>query len=102
MTIEQLRQFIIESYERANIINGFSSYISYSDQLNLIKLAKYYRKLVINETIPAFTINCLDEDTNKLINLAITKKHSLKRIILLLTAKNFYFTLQQIKSFVNS
>ena len=100
MTNTNLQKFIVTAYEQANLVNGYNAYIGYKEQLDLIKLAKYYRKLLLNTEEPAFTINCLDENIGELINLSITRKHSLLSVILLLVAKDHYFTLQQIKIFL--
>ena len=100
MKTEELRKFIIDAYKQAHEINGFSSYIGYKEQLELIKLSKYYRKLLINKS--TFTITCLDEDTNELVSIRISRNHSLKKVVLLLVAQNFYFTRQQIKTFINN
>jgi len=100
METHKLRTFIDEQYLKASKINHFSSYISWSDKNELIKTAKYYRKLIIQNVTPAFRIHCKDEELGKLIWVNITKNHSLVKIILILIAQNFYMTLQQTKEFI--
>ena len=99
METHKLLNFIDEQYLKASKINHFSAYISWSDKKILIKQAKYYRKLIIQNVTPAFRIHCKDEELGKLIWVNITKNHSLIEVILILIAQNFYMTLQQTKEF---
>jgi len=99
METHKLRTFIDEQYLRASKINHFSAYISWSDKNELIRKAKYYRKLIIQNVTPSFRIHCKNEELGKLIWINITKNHSLIEVILILIAQDFYMTLQQTKEF---
>lgn len=101
MEIHKLLDFIDEQYLRASGINHFNAYISWSDKDELIKSAKYYRKLIIQGAFPAFRVHCKDENTNELVWINITKNYSLIEVVLILIANNFYMTRQQIREFIN-
>jgi len=100
METHKLRTFIDKQYLKASEINHFSAYISWSDKNELIKTAKYYRKLIIQNESPAFRVHCKDEDIDKLVWVNITKDYSLIEVILILIAQNFYMTRQQIREFI--
>jgi len=99
-TTQELRIYIDEAYEKASEINHFSSYISWSEKDKLIRNAKYYRKLIIQKEFSLVKrIHCKDEETGELVWINISKDYSLKELILILVADNFYMTRQQIKKF---
>lgn len=100
METHKLLNFIDEQYLKASKINHFSAYISWSDKIALIRNAKYYRKLIIQNVTPAFKVHCKDEDLDKLVWVNITKNYSLIEVILILIANNFYMTRQQIREFI--
>lgn len=100
MTKHELRIYINEAYERASKIGLGNTYIGWGEKDELIRNAKYYRKLIIQKSFPAFKVDCKDEETNQLVWVNINKDYSLKEIILILVAKNFYMTCQQIGKFI--
>ena len=102
-TNQELRVFINDAYERASKINHFSSFIDWSDKNELIRNAKYYRKLIIQKDYSLVKkINCKDEDTGELVWISLKKDYSLRELILILVAENFYMTRQQIRKFITN
>jgi len=102
MTNQELRNYINDAYERASKIGLGNAYIDWSEKNELIRNAKHYRKLIIQKEFPAFKVDCKDEETGKLIWVNISKDYSLKEIILILVAKNFYMTRQEIGNFIKN
>jgi len=102
MTKQELRNYIDAAYERASKIGLGNAYISWGEKNELIRNAKYYRKLIIQKEFPAFTFHCKDEETGRLVRVGVVRDCSLKEIILVLIAKDFYMTRQQIRKFIKS
>ena len=102
MTKHELRMYIDTAYKRASEIGLGNSYINWSDKDELIKTAKYYRKMILQGSYAMVKqLHCKDE-SGELLWISIHNEATLKEIILYLVADNFYMTRQQIYSFVKS
>ena len=103
MDKHELRMYVDDAYDKASKIGLGNAYISWGEKDELIKTAKYYRKMILQGSYAMVKqLHCKDEISGELLWISIHNEATLREIILYLVADNFYMSRQQIYSFIKS
>jgi len=90
--VTQLRK----DYEKASWISGFSGWIEIADAEEMIKTARYYRKIQLQDPDYGMRMNCANGSEGSLIEIKSKPEWTLAKMIKFAIAKEHYMNLDQV------